>query len=184
MRRVILVCFLSATVVATGCEAADEFLGGGGAGGAGGVGGGEPSTETRWAISDVTTLDDSCDFGDLEGVFVIRTDGMTATMMLEEFVLDAETDDYSPDLDEVSMGGSVVDDEFEIEFGCTVLLTDEFTLFLDDTSVSLPENSTMQVEWDHLEEDISDTLGACAGVWFVDLPCTTSQDFTLTQLVE
>jgi hypothetical protein len=171
-------------VVATGCEVADEFLGGGGAGGDGGGGGGEPPTETRWAISDVSTVGDDCDFGDLEGVFVIKTAGTTATMMLEEFVLDAGTEDYSPELDEVTMTGSVVADEFEMEFGCTVQLTDEFTLFLDDTSVSLPENSTVQVQWDHLEEDISDTLGACEDVWFAPLPCTTAQDFTLTQLVE
>jgi len=187
MRRAILVCILSAGVVAAGCEV-DEGTGGsggvGGAGGAGGMGGGEPPTETRWAISNVNSVSDDCDFGDLAGVFVIKTGGTMATMMLEEFVLDAETAEYSPDLTEVPMAGSVVNDEFDMEFGCSVLLTDQFALFLDDPTVSLPENSTLQVQWDHLEEDDSANFGDCEGVWFAPLPCTTAQDFTLTKLVE
>ncbi|MBW1906297.1 MAG: hypothetical protein JRF55_15540 [Deltaproteobacteria bacterium] len=187
MKRAILVCILSAGVVAAGCDVADGLTGSGGSGGAGGfggAGGGEPPTETRWAISNVTTVSDDCNFGDLDGVFIIKTDGTMATMMLEEFVLDAETTEYSPELTEVPMAGSLVNDEFDLEFGCSVLLTEEFTLFLDDPTVSLPENSTLQVQWDHLEEDDSVNFGDCEGVWFVPLPCTTAEDFTLTKLAE
>jgi hypothetical protein len=129
----------------------------------------------------VTTVGDACELGDLEGVFVIKTAGSMATMELEEFVLDAATSDYSPDLDEVTMTGSIEDDTVP---PCTVAITDTFDLFLDDTSVSLPENSTLQVQWDHLEEEASANPGDCDGVWFADLPCTTSEDFTLTQLAE
>jgi hypothetical protein len=130
----------------------------------------------------VTTVGDACELGDLEGVFVIKTAGSMATMELEEFVLDAATSDYSPDLDEVTMTGSIEDDTVP---PCTVAITDTFDLFLDDTSVSLPENSTLQVQWDHVEQDASANPGDCGdGVWFVELPCTTSEDFTLTQLVE
>lgn len=178
MKRAILMVAMGVSVVAAGCG--DESgMGGTGGGGTGGVGGGVAPTQTRWAISNVTVIEDDCDFGELAGTFVIDTAGSDATMMLEEFELDASTDEYSPELTQVSMAGSATNEEFP---PCVALLDDEFTLILDDPSASLPDNNTMQVEWDHAETDGSD--GACEGIWFAPLPCAVAQDFTLTRLVE
>lgn len=189
MKSLTLACLLSAGLVAAGCGNDESSGGAGGGGGAGGMGGSEPPTETRWAISDFEFVADDCNFEEpLEGAFIITTDGSTATMILDDPMIDLSTsaDDYSPTDTEVTLTGDFVNEEF-IEDGCRVQLDDEFRVMLDDTSVSLPDNTTLTVQWDHTEVDISDVPDTCNGpppIWFAELPCEVAGDFTLTQLVE
>ena len=170
MKGWILVCVLALGMGLVGCSD-DE-------GGAGGAGGGVAPTFTEWGITDVNIVQDDCDFGPLSGDVEIATDGTNATMIVDG-VLEVSTDDYSPELTTVVMTGQVDNNE---EPPCVARLLDEFTLRVDDPTLSLPDNDTLSVEWDHTEEDVSD--GACDGIWFVPLPCDTFEDFTLEKLVE
>ena len=87
---------------------------------------------------------------------------------------------YAPTDDPVIFTASFMDSAVDFP-DCTVDAMDTFTVDLDDPSLSLAENTTVQVTWIHNEEDGSATPGACAGNWFVALPCTSQSTFTLTQ---
>ena len=176
MKGWILVCVLTLGMGLGGCDD-DE-------GGAGGAGGGVAPTFTEWGITDVEVVQDDCIFGPLSGDVEIATDGTNATMIIVDpaepgRALEVSTDAYSPDLTTVVMTGQFDNDR---EPPCVARLLDEFTLTVDDSTLSLPDNDTLSVEWDHIEEDVSD--GECEGIWFVPLPCETFEDFTLEKLVE
>lgn len=159
---------ISAVVaVGTGCES-DE----------GGTGG---TTTTLWTTEGLTIVGDTCEFFVDEPLeFEITIDGSTVTMQDADpqSSLQASTDNYDPTDDEVALTGTTTNDNFP---PCVVELNDAFQLTLDDPDSSLDENTTVQVTWDHDEIDVSDTVGDCAGEWFVDLPCAGEATFTLTQ---
>ena len=176
MKSWILGCVLALGMSLGGCSD-DE-------GGAGGAGGGGSPTLTEWGITDVNIVQDDCDFGPLSGDVEIATDGTNATMIIVDpaepnRALEVSTDSYSPDLTTVVMTGQFDNTRFP---PCVARLLDEFTLTVDDPMLSLPDNDTLTVVWNHTEEDVSD--GACEDIWIVPLPCDTFEDFTLEKLVE
>jgi hypothetical protein len=161
----------AAAAVGTGCES-DE----GGTGGTGGTIG--PLT---WTTPGLTIVGDTCEFFvDEPLAFEITIEGSTVTLQDADpqSSLQASTDNYDSTDDEVALTGTTTNDNFP---PCVVELNDAFELTLDDPDSSLDENTTVQVTWDHDEIDISDTVGDCAGEWFVDLPCAGEATFTLTQ---
>ena len=159
----------AAVAVGTGCES-DE----GGTGGTGGTIG--PLT---WTTPGLTIVGDTCEFFvDEPLTFEIMIEGSTVTMQDTESSLQASTDDYNSTDDEITLTGEALNDDY---LPCVVELNDAFELTLDDPDASLPDNTTVQVTWDHDEIDVSDTVGDCAGEWFVDLPCAGEATFTLTQ---
>jgi hypothetical protein len=122
---------------------------------------------------------DTCEFFVDEPLeFEITIDGSTVTMDETGSSLQASTDSYEPTDDEVTLEGEALNDDYP---PCVAQLNDAFALTLDDPDLSLDENTTVEVTWDHDELDVSDTVGDCAGVWFVDLPCAGEATFTLTQ---
>jgi hypothetical protein len=130
--------------------------------------------------------DDTCGLFDPEEtlVFEITIEGSTVTMELvipppEGEPLQVSTDSYDPTDNQVTLEGSQLNSDYDPP--CVVELNDEFELTLDDPDVSLDENTTVQVTWDHDEIDVSETVGDCAGEWFVDLPCSGRATLTLTQ---
>jgi hypothetical protein len=172
MKKTFLVCVLAAGF-GVGCG--DDTTGGGGTGGTIG-----PLT---WTVSDYTVVVDDESEGGCEVVtptepldeFEITIDGSTATLESVELILGGTSEDYDPADDTV-----IFTDSFEDGLDdCLVDLVDTFTVELDDPSVSLDENTTVQVTWDHEESEAS--TGACDGVWFVALPCASQATFTLTQ---
>ena len=92
--------------------------------------------------------------------------------------LTVSTDSYSPEEDAVLLTGLATNDNFP---PCVVGLDDAMQLTLDDPDLSLDENDTVQVTWDHVETDESDVSGDCEGEWFVALPCSGQATLTLTQ---
>jgi len=175
-----------AAVVAVGCGETDSGTGGsGGSGGAGGEGGsGGVIGPMTWTTPGLTIVGDDCDFFVDEAlIFEITIEGSTVIMVDADpnSSLMASTDTYSPEDDEVLLTGSQINENFP---PCKVDLLDAFALTLDDPNVSLDENETVQVTWDHAEEDVSDTVGDCEGEWFVPLPCAGEATFTLTQQLE
>jgi hypothetical protein len=162
--------------VGTGCES-DE----GGTGGTGGTIG--PLT---WTASDMVVGEDTCDFFAPEEplVFEMTIEGSTVTMEVvipePQFgePLQASTDSYDPTANEVTLEGEALNDQFP---PCVAQLNEAFELTLDDPDLSLDENTTVQVTWDHDELDVSDTVGDCVGEWPVPLPCAGEATLTLTQ---
>ena len=59
------------------------------------------------------------------------------------------------------------------------MLDDAMQLGLDDVDVSIDQNTTLSVIWDHAEDEVS--TDECMGVWFNDLPCSGEVTLTLTQ---
>jgi len=163
MRRSILLTIAVVASAAAGCG--DDT---------GGTGG--------WTGSTLTIVGDECDFfaADEPLNVDITIEGSTVTMVDTDpqSTLTASTDDYSPTDDSVLLTGKVVNDKFP---PCKVSLEDAFTLELDDPDLSLDENQTLQVTWNHVEVDESDTPGDCVGEWFVDLPCSGEATFTFTK---
>lgn len=148
-------------------------------GGTGGTGGSiGPLT---WTSETLTIVGDDCEFFVDEPLgFEITIDGSTVTMedADPQSSLQASTDNYDPTDDEVLLTGTAINDDYP---PCVVELGDAFELTLDDPDSSLDENVTVQVKWDHTETDVSDTVGDCAGEWFVPLPCSGEATLTLTQ---
>jgi len=176
--------FALAAGLAVGCGDTDS-TGTGGAGGTGGVGGtggtGGTIGPLTWTTPGLTVVGDDCEFfADEAAEYEMTIEGSTVTLVNTDpevtFVLTA--DDYSPTQDEVRVTGVVENDTF---LPCVVELGDAFRLELDDPDVSLDQNDTVQVTWDHSETDVSDMVGDCAGEWFVPLPCAGQATFTLTQ---
>ncbi len=170
MKKINLVLML-ATVVAIGCG--DDTEGTGGTGGT-------PSTTIFWSSSDLRIVGDDCDFFDASEQFEYRMTISGSDVTLEDTAttFEVSTDDYDPVDDAVLLTNSVDNDDF---FPCVAQLDDAMELVLDDPSVSLEDNDTVEVSWTHVEEDASDVPGECEGEWFVDLPCSGELTMTLTQ---
>jgi hypothetical protein len=185
MNKNVLGSVLIAMVAIVGCGD-DTFGTGGSGGGTGGAGGVPVIGPLTWTTSDITVVGDECEFllnpeEDVPAEFEITIVGSTVIMDEPGTSLEASTDNYSPELDEVLLTGLTTNDEFP---PCVVELDDAFELVLDDPDLSLDENTTVQVTWNHVESDVSDNPGDCEGEWFVPLPCVTEATFTLTQQVE
>ncbi|MFZ1866619.1 MAG: hypothetical protein WAU39_20530 [Polyangiales bacterium] len=182
MNKAFLSLVLILAAAAWGCDSTSGTGGAGGEGGAGGAGGN--GVTTTWTTPGLTIVGDECDFFVDEALaFDITIDGSMVVMQDADpqSSLEASTDSYSPQQDEVLLNGLATNDNFP---PCVVQLDDAFQLLLDDPNVSLDQNDTVQVTWDHVETDVSDVPGDCAGEWFVDLPCSGEATFTLTQQVQ
>lgn len=175
MTRIFLTIALALSVAA-GCDSTDTGNDGG-TGGAGGTIG--PLT---WTTPSKTIVGDDCDFfvADESLTFEITIQGSTVTLADADpnSSLMATTDDYTPTDNEVLLTGAVVNENFP---PCKASLEDAFSLMLDDPDLSLDENATLTVTWDHVEDDVSDVAGDCEGEWFVPLPCAGEATLTLTQ---
>ena len=126
-------------------------------------------------------MGNDCDFFENVALaFEIMIDGSTVIMQDAdpESSLEASTDDYSPEQNEVLLTGTATNSDHP---PCIVELEDAFRLLLDDPDVSLAENDTVQVTRDHAEADASIVAGDCEGEWWVPLPCSEEAKFTLTQ---
>jgi hypothetical protein len=143
---------------------------------------------TTWDVSDYTVVGNA-DCGavtedplDPFNEFEITIDGSDAALESVEFTLGGVTMTYDPTADTVVFTDTFTDSP-AAEPDCVVELMDEFTVELENTSVSLDQNTTVQVTWDHEETDVSAVPGTCTpDVWFnVVLPCTEQATFTLTQ---
>ena len=176
MTRIFLTIAIAAAV-AMGCDSTDT-LGGGGGGGAGGMGGGSIGPLT-WIGSDITIVgtDECMFFNESEALtFEMTIDGSTLTLMDTDTSLTVSTDNYFDTADEVTLTGSTENANFD---PCVVMLDDAMQLGLDNTEVSIDQNTTLSVTWDHVEEELS--TDECPGVWFNDLPCSGEVTMTLTQ---
>lgn len=179
MNRFFLMIALAAAV-AVGCDSTDT-LGGGGGGGAGGEGGmgGSGIGPLTWVASDIMIVDtDECMFfNESEALtFEMTIQGSTLTLVETDTTLTISTDDYMETDDLVRVDGRSENNNFD---PCIVQLDDAMQLALDDTDVSIDQNSTLSVTWDHVEEELS--TNECLGVWFNDLPCAGRVTMTLTQ---
>jgi len=172
--------------LAMGCDSTDT-------GNAGGTGGMPIIGPLNWNVSAYTVVgDDDCESASPTEpltAFEITIDGNTATATLES--LDLMVPGTGAPLGGIAMPYADTDDPviFTASFmdsaesfpDCVVDATDTFTVDLDNPSVSLAENTTVQVTWNHAEIDGSTTAGACTNNWFVALPCESQSTFTLTQ---
>ena len=175
MSRIFLTIAIAAGV-AMGCDSTDT-LGGGGAGGAGGMGGGMIGPLT-WVASGITIVGvDECEFFNPDEAlsFEMTIDGSTLTLA-QPGGLSVSTDNYFDTADEVAVSGVGEDSS---QAPCIVELQDAMQLGLDDVDVSIDQNDTLSVTWDHAEDETS--VDECPGVWFVDLPCSGEVTMTLTQ---
>ncbi len=175
MSRIFLTIAIAASV-AMGCDSTD-LGGGGGGGGAGGMGGGTIGPLT-WVASDVTIVGmDECEFFNPDEAlsFEMTIDGSTLTLA-QSTGLSVSTDNYFDTADEVTVTGSGEDSSQD---PCIVMLDDAMQLGLDDPDLSIDQNDTLSVIWDHSEDETS--VDECPGVWFVDLPCSGEVTMTLTQ---
>lgn len=185
MNKVFLSVAFVLALAAWGCESDSSTGGTGGTGGVGGAGGtGGVIGPLTWSTPGLTVVGDDCDFfADEPLTFEITIVGSTVIMQDADVQssLEATTDDYSPEQDEILLNGLTTNDDFP---PCVVELDDAFRLTLDDPDVSLDQNDTVQVTWDHVETDVSDVANGCEGEWFVPLPCAGEATFTLTQQFE
>lgn len=174
-----LICI--AAVGAFGCSESDDMGGDGGMGGAGGAPVIGPLT---WTTPGLTVVGDDCDFF-LDEALTFEMTIQGSNIILEdadpESDLAVSADDYSPEQDEVLLTAQVNNTNFP---PCVVELDDAFELVLSDPDVSIDLNDTVEVTWNHVETDVSDTVGDCEGEWFVSLPCAGEATFTLTQEIE
>ena len=149
-----------------------------------------------WTVSNYTVVDDGCEaVSPTEPLNAFELVIAGSGAVLESLDLEVPStgeplggiaDPYSPDQDVVVFEASF-QDGLATEPDCVVDVMDTFTVELDDPSVSLDQNDTVQVTWDHDEAESPDSAseGACdLPVWFVQLPCASQATFTLTQQVE
>jgi hypothetical protein len=177
MTRIFLTIVFAAAV-AMGCDSTDTGNDGG-VGGEGGAGGAVGIGPLTWVASDIVIVDaDSCEFFDeTEALtFEMTIQGSTLTLVNTDTSLTVSTDDYMPTDDEVTVTGRAENNNND---PCIVQLDDAMQLGLDNTDVSIDQNSTLSVTWDHAEEETS--VDECMGIWFVDLPCAGEATMTLTQ---
>lgn len=178
MKRACLGVAFICVVAAVGCGETD-------ASGAGGAGGAPIIGPMTWTTPGLTIVgDDECEFFVDEALtfeMTIQGSNVVMTDADPESDLTVSADDYSPEQDQVRLTGLATNSKFP---PCVVELDDAMVLVLDDPDVSLDLNDTVQVTWDHVETDISDTVGDCEGEWFVTLPCSGEATLTLTQQVE
>ncbi|MDH3201116.1 MAG: hypothetical protein OEM15_09505 [Myxococcales bacterium] len=176
MNKLLVMCILAAGL-AVGCG--EDVLGTGGSGGTGIIG---PLT---WDVSGYTVESDGCEaVSPTEPLtaFDVTIEGSDAALESVDLVLGGVTMTYDPADSTVEFTDSFTDGPMAVP-DCVVDLMDTFTVVLGDPSVSLDQNTTVQVTWDHdeSESDESAMPGACDGAWFVDLPCDSQATFTLTQ---
>lgn len=134
---------------------------------------------------------------------VITVVGSTVTMVINPVAFpdqtaEVTTDNYDPMQNEVTLTGFTVNDSND---PCVVELDDAFTLTLDDPDLSLEEQTTISVTWDHAEMDISSAWDdACSLdengdplvdeednpiiLWLVELPCAGEATLTLVNRTE
>lgn len=139
--------------------------------------------KTTWTISDVQTVGtDECEINPTAepfvGSFDISIDGSNFTFAHTDLELEATTDDFSEQADEVTVTGTTENTEFP---PCTAQLDDSFVITAEDGDKRIENNDTLTVVWNHEETDASAVAGDCAGEWFVDLPCQSQVTFTLTK---
>lgn len=184
MTRIFLTIAFAAAL-AMGCDSTDTMDGTGGTAGTGGAGGeGGSIGPLTWVSSDIMIQ------GEDECMFFLESESLTFEMVIEgstltiatqlgdspDSILSASTDSYAPTDDEVTVTGSVENANFD---PCVVQLDDAFRLGLDDPDISIDENDTLSVIWNHVEEELS--TDECDGVWFNALPCSGEATMTLTQ---
>ena len=181
MTRILLTIALAASVVA-GCDTTDTT---------------GPVTYTSNDLTVVGT--DDCDFftNNKQLVAVVTVLGSTVTMVVQsvdnpdsQFEVSAE--DYDPMQNEVRLTGLTVNNNND---PCVVQLDDAFRLTLDDPDLSLEEQDSLSVTWDHAELDISSAwMEACSLdadgdpldeiLWFVELPCSGGATLSMTKQSE
>jgi len=187
MNKVLLAIALISGL-AMGCDSTDTL------GGEGGTGGAPPVIgPLLWTAPSLTIVGDTCDPTFLVAeplAFNITIQGSDVLMIDADptanpaTTLQGSTDMYSPEDDVVRLTNSRVDNQFEASDGCVVELNDAFVLTLGDANLSLDQNATVEVEWTNNQEDISDMVGDCEGIWFFFnqlTSCTAQATFTLTQ---
>lgn len=186
MKRIFLVCVL---VAGLGVGCGEDVLGG--TGGSGGTG----IITTTWNVSNYAVDTDDCESASPTEplvAFDITIDGSTATLESLDLMvpgtgepLGGVTMTYDPADGTVVFTASFMDSAVEFP-DCVVDATDTFTVSLDDPTMSLDQNTTVEVTWVHDESESDDSAmpGACDNNWFVTLPCTSQSMFTLTQQVE
>lgn len=173
MNKVLMMCILAAGLT-IGCG--EDVLG-------------TEVITTTWDVSDYTVQGtDACgavtenppDIVFTE--FDITINGSDAALESVDVVLGGVTMTYDPTESTVVFTDTFTDSPVA-ETDCVVELMDTFTVELSDTSVSLDQNTTVEVTWVHMEEDVSAVPGTCTpAVWFnIVLPCTSEATFTLTQ---
>lgn len=179
MTRIFLTIAFAAAV-AMGCDSTDTLNGGGGGGdgGTGGIGGGGIGPLT-WVSSDLTIVptDECLFFDETEALtFEMTIEGSTLTLFEPATGLEVSTDDYMETDDAVNVNGLAQD---STQDPCLVKLDDAMVLGLDNTDVSIDQNTTLSVTWTHAEDENS--TNECDGVWLVPLPCSGQANLTLTQ---
>lgn len=196
MNKLVGMCVLAAGVVTgVGCSGSDT-MGTGGVGGNGGMGGSDVIGPLTWTVSAYTVVDDACEAVSptepLEAFELVIAGSGAVLESLDLVVpgtgapLGGIADPYSPEQDIVVFEASFEDGP-ATDPDCVVDAMDTFTVALDNPTVSLDQNETVQVTWDHEETESPDSAseGACdLPVWFVQLPCESQATFTLTQQVE
>jgi len=191
MRKAFLLCVvIPGFALGVGCGDSETGGTGGtaGMGGMGGMGGAEVIGPLTWTVSDYNVESDDClavaenPPDDVFNAFEITISGDKATLDSVDFILGGVADPYSPEDDPIVFTAS-----FELTEGpdCVVDAMDKFTVALGDPTLSLDQNTTVDVTWDYTETDASDPAGACTlAIWGVELPCASQATFTLTQETE
>ena len=178
MTRILLTIALAASVVA-GCDTTDTT---------------GPVTYTS---NDLTYVEpDECDFfiNNEELVAVVTVLGSTVTMVVQsvdnpDSQFEVSADDYDPMQNDVTLTSLSVNNDKD---PCVVQLDDAFRLTLDDPDLSLEEQDSLSVTWDHAEMDISSAwTDACSLdadgdpldeiLWFIELPCAGEATLSMTK---
>lgn len=138
---------------------------------------------TTWTVSNLQVVGtDECEINDpadpLSGNFNITIDGNTFTMAHAELTIEASGDRSSDQADDVTLTNSTENSDYA---DCTAKLEDTFVVSATDGDLRIENNDTLTVVWNHTETDVSNTADACAGDWFVDLPCSSQLTFDLTK---
>jgi len=183
MKRIFLLTAIAATLISA-CDSTDT------------------TGPTNWTSDDLAIVGtDECGFftpGE-ELRAVITVVGSTVTMVVQsvanpEAEFELTTDSYDPMDNEVLVTGLSVNTDFD---PCVVQLDDAMRLTLADPDLSLEEQDSLAVVWNHAEEDISSAYdNACSLdengdplvdenddpiiLWFNELPCSGQANLTLT----
>jgi len=132
-------------------------------------------------------------------VAVITVVGSTVTMVVQsvdnpEAQFELTTDSYDPMDNEVTVTGLSVNADND---PCVVQLDDAMRLTLADPDLSLEEQDSLAVVWNHAEEDISSAYDDACSLdengdplldendepfirWFNELPCSGEANLTMT----
>ena len=187
MKRIFLTIALVAGV-ATGCDATDTT---------------GPNSYTSNDLSIVGT--DTCELFVANEPYeaVITVVGSSVTMVINAVAFpdqtaEVTTDSYDPMQNEVLLTGLTVNTNND---PCLVELDDAFRLTLDNPDLSLEEQTTVTVTWDHAETDTSAAWDdACSLdmdgnplvdenddpiiLWIVELPCAGEATLTLVNATD